>query len=324
LSCGTAPEGFLFGNFMMQSMGVSEASREVTQEDLAERAVYRFGTATPEKWCSKKALIEEEGDVIVSAYDTLVSKVTMTGRLVNVGAGSVRDPLWELADARNVSRAVFIDPGGPIPGQVIPRGVQFLTEAAEPGNLAFLLRKGKLLPKKSPGVMQIDFLKVDVDGCDCVLAALLLRLVRPKVIIMEINWSLPPPLRFVRQCHEGWWSTWIKFGSLGLTPSTHGCSLSGAVAELSHFGYSLWRLSGNVNALFVRDDMVKYLGGHVDEVRCYNEAWKYPRMVRYMDPILMDDWRKGSVENALKHAWSNFSCYHTLLNISYLPFSLSV
>lgn len=116
----------------------------------------------------------------------------------------------------------------------------------------------------------------------------------------------------------------MRFGSLGLTPSTHGCSLSGAVAELSHFGYSLWRLSGNVNALFVRDDMVKYLGGHVDEVRCYNEAWKYPRMVRYMDPILMDDWRKGSVENALKHAWSNFSCYHTLLNISYLPFSLSV
>lgn len=116
----------------------------------------------------------------------------------------------------------------------------------------------------------------------------------------------------------------MRFGSLGLTPSTHGCSLSGAVAELSHFGYSLWRLSGNVNALFVRDDMVKYLGGHVDEVRCYNEAWKYPRMVRYMDPILMDDWRKVSVENALKHAWSNFSCYHTLLNISYLPFSLSV
>eukprot|EP00434_Breviolum_minutum_P031664 symbB.v1.2.027999.t1/scaffold2918.1/size67253/3 len=200
--------------------------------------------------------LPEEGDVILSAYDTLVSKVTMTGRLVNVGAGSNRDPLWELADARNVSRAVFIDPGGPIPGQVIPRGVQFLTEAAEPGNLAFLLRKGKLLPKKSPGVMQIDFLKVDVDGCDCVLAALLLRLVRPKVIIMEINWSLPPPLRFVRQCHEGWWSTWIKFSSLGLTPSTHGCSLSGAVAELSHFGYSLWRLSGYVNALFVREDMV--------------------------------------------------------------------
>lgn len=50
--------------------------------------------------------------------------------------------------------------------EVIPRGVQFLTEAAEPGNLAVLLRKGKLLPKKSHGVMQIDFLKVDVDGCD--------------------------------------------------------------------------------------------------------------------------------------------------------------
>lgn len=35
--------------------------------------------------------LPEEGDVIVSAYDTLVSKVTMTGRLVNVGAGSVRE-----------------------------------------------------------------------------------------------------------------------------------------------------------------------------------------------------------------------------------------
>ena len=116
----------------------------------------------------------------------------------------------------------------------------------------------------------------------------------------------------------------MRLSTLGLTPSTHGCSLSGAVAELSHFGYSLWRLCGGVNALFVREDMVKYLGGHVDEVRCYNEAWKYPQMVRYMDPILMDDWRKGSVENTLKHAWSNFSCYHTLLNISHLPFSLSV
>lgn len=35
--------------------------------------------------------LPEEGDVILSAYDTLVSKVTMTGRLVNVGAGSVRE-----------------------------------------------------------------------------------------------------------------------------------------------------------------------------------------------------------------------------------------
>ena len=50
---------------------------------------------------------------------------------------------------------------------------------------------------------------------DCVLASLMLRLVRPKVIIMEINWSIPPPLRFVRQCHEDWYRSWSMWGSTG-------------------------------------------------------------------------------------------------------------
>jgi len=60
----------------------------------------------------------------------------MTGRLVNLGAGSWRDPLWELVEFRNVTRAVFVDPGGPPEGVPrSPRAVRFLNESAEPQNL---------------------------------------------------------------------------------------------------------------------------------------------------------------------------------------------
>ncbi|CAE6939269.1 unnamed protein product [Symbiodinium natans] len=141
---------------------------------------------------------------------------------------------------------------------------------------------------------------------------------------MEINWSMPPPLRFMRQCHADWNQKKLSWNSVGFQFTTHGCSLSAALAEFAQFGYSLFRLSGGFNALFVHRDVAPFLGGaEVDEIFCFNRVWQ-DNVLRYLHWRLTDDWRRGSVEDALRHAWGNFTCYDWIFNISHIPFTLAV
>merc|ERR1712139_226038 len=83
-----------------------------------------------------------------------------------------------------------------------------------------------------------DVLKVDIDSWDCdVLRAALLRLSpKPRLVWVELNWSVPPPVRFARLYHPDWAT---RISSLHGFPWTHGCSLSYAVDLLGHFGYHL-------------------------------------------------------------------------------------
>lgn len=323
--CGKRPEDYLGLLFMMQSYPKEIAT---AVPGASDGSAADPGAEAARHWCSLAALQEDEREATLRLYDAMAEKMVMTGRLVNLGAGSWRDPLWELVEFRNVTRAVFVDPGGPPEGVPrSPRAVRFLNESAEPQNLKALLRKGQLLPRQ-PGFslpVEVDFLKVDVDGCDCGLASKVLHLIRPKVIIMEINWSIPPPLRFVRHCHEDWWKSWETWGSIGFVLSTHGCSLMGASSTLEPFGFALWRLQGHVNAVFLRRDVQEALGQRrADETACFNEAWKNSELVRYVHFSLADDWRRGSGQDALKHACGNISCYHSLLDISHIPFSLTL
>lgn len=119
-----------------------------------------------------------------------------------------------------------------------------------------------------------------MDSCDCILVARALHLLRPKVIIMEINWSFPPPLRFARHCHRDWIGKYSQWKLGGFSFSTFGCSLSAAVAELSLFGFSLWRLVGQTagNAIFVHRDVADVLGGA--EVRRKAQGLGFGRWMR--------------------------------------------
>ena len=304
-------------------MGMSDTARTwvVTDADLLARESFQLGHRQLLDRCSHEALREDEDSAAIRLWDMLGHR--RTGRLLNIGAGSWRDPLWEIALHRNVT-GLFVDPVGPPKDMPSLQGIRFVSEFIRPNNMPRLLRSAGF--RSRPGFpMPIDFMKVDVDSCDCVLASIGLQFVRPSIIIMEINWSLPPPLRFVRQCHDDWSRMWQYWRRVGFSLSTHGCSLSGALAELTKFGYSLFRVAGHVNAFFVHRDVAASLGGaEVDEVFCFNQAWQDSSVARYVHWRLIHDWRTGSVVDALNHVWGNFTSYDSIFNISHIPFALAV
>ena len=320
-SQGPCANAFDLPEFTNMGMLKAAMTWEVTDADLRARESFKLGHRHLQDRCSHEALREDEESATVRLWDLLGHR--RTGRLLNIGAGSYSDPLWAIALQRNVT-GLFLDPVGPPKKLPSPEGIRFVSEFVRPSNIPSLLRRGGF--RGRPGSpLPIDFMKVDVDSCDCVLASIALRFVRPSVIIMEINWSLPPPLRFVRQCHEDWSRKWSSWSSVGFLLSTHGCSLSGALAEFSRFGYSLFRVAGSVNAFFVHRDVADLLGGaEVDEVFCFNQVWQDSSIIRYVHWKLSHDWRTGSVDDALGHVWGNFTCYDWVFNISHIPFALAV
>ena len=321
LSQGPVANAFDLSEFSIMGMSDTAITWVVTDADLLARESFQLGHRQLLERCSHEALREDEDSAAIRLWDMLGHR--RTGRLLNLGAGSWRDPLWEIALHRNVT-GLFVDPVGPPKDMPSLQGIRFVSEFVRPNNMPRLLRSAGF--RSRPGFpMPIDFKKVDVDSCDCVLASIGLQFVRPSIIIMEINWSLPPPLRFVRQCHDAWSRMWQYWRRVGFSLSTHGCSLSGALAELTKFGYSLFRVAGHVNAFFVHRDVAASLGGaEVDEVFCFNQAWQDSSVARYVHWRLIHDWRTGSVVDALNHVWGNFTSYDSIFNISHIPFALAV
>ncbi|CAE7829685.1 PPP2R5D [Symbiodinium sp. CCMP2592] len=321
LSQGPCAASFDLSDFSNMGMLVSATKWVVTDADLRARESFQFGHRQIPDRCSQVAQQEDDESAAVRLWDMLGRG--RSARLLNFGAGSWSDPLWAIALQRNAT-GLFVDPTGP-PKELRSRaGIHFVSDFVRPDNVRKLLR-GAGFRGRPGSPMPIDFMKVDVDSCDCVLASIALRFVRPSVIIMELNWSLPPPLRFVRQCHADWSRKWSSWSSVGFPLSTHGCSLSGALAELAQFGYSLFRLAGKFNAFFVHRDVADLLGGaDVDEVFCFNQVWQDSSIVRYLHWKLSHEWRTGSVSDALRHAWGNFTCYDWVFDISHIPFTLAV
>ena len=134
---------YVSSRFMLQHL-TSMDWAPVAAEDLEERKAHRWGTREA-SGCSKEAMEEDEGAVVLALHDRLdMMGVGLTRRHVNLGAGQWRDPIWDLVDFRNGS-GVFVDPQGPPQGpnamKPSPR-VRFLKEAAEPDTLKSLLRRG--------------------------------------------------------------------------------------------------------------------------------------------------------------------------------------
>src|SRR6202043_16319 len=89
-------------------------------------------------------------------------------------------------------------------------------------------------------------LNLDIDSYDLhVIGELLKGDFRPKIISMEINEKIPPPLFFS-----------VNFDDAHYWRGDHfyGCSLSAAASVVKPYGYKLESLQSN-NAIFVRDDV---------------------------------------------------------------------
>jgi hypothetical protein len=91
-----------------------------------------------------------------------------------------------------------------------------------------------------------DLLNLDIDSYDLyVIEEMLKAKYRPKVISMEINEKIPPPIYFTVDYHDAhYWQVDHFFG----------CSIEAAASIVRPFGYILQSLVYN-NAMFIRTDV---------------------------------------------------------------------
>lgn len=90
-----------------------------------------------------------------------------------------------------------------------------------------------------------DILNLDIDSYDLFVIKKLLESYRPKIISMEINEKIPPPIYFTVTYDENHF--WKR-------DDFYGCSLQAAYEELSKFEYNLYTLVYN-NAIFIPKEM---------------------------------------------------------------------
>ena len=90
-----------------------------------------------------------------------------------------------------------------------------------------------------------DILNLDIDSYDLFVIKKLLESYRPKIISMEINEKIPPPIYFTVTYDENhFWKGDHFFG----------CSLQAAYEEVSKFDYKLYTVIYN-NAIFIPKEM---------------------------------------------------------------------
>ena len=94
--------------------------------------------------------------------------------------------------------------------------------------------------------------KIDIDAYDCaVLGALLASGYRPFVLVVEINFDMPPPLEFAVHYSDRW---------AGWKDDCHyGCSVAYATRMVGSFGYVLLQVDG-WDAVYVRAEFAPLFG----------------------------------------------------------------
>lgn len=112
---------------------------------------------------------------------------------------------------------------------------------------------------------EFDILNLDIDSYDLdVLDAMIKSGFRPKIISMEINEKIPPPLYFN-----------VDFTPTHVWQTDHffGCSLTAAAAVVRPHGYILESLQYN-NAVFVRSDLAKGVFADQDVAAAYDAGYR--------------------------------------------------
>jgi len=118
------------------------------------------------------------------------------------------------------------------------KNVQLSNSKATPKNVVKLFEEYNV-PKN------FDVLNIDIDSYDLFVVKSLLNSYKPKIISMEINEKIPPPIYFtVKYDEEHFWKGDDFFG----------CSLQAAYEEVRLFGYKLLELVYH-NAIFVLEDL---------------------------------------------------------------------
>jgi hypothetical protein len=104
----------------------------------------------------------------------------------------------------------------------------------------------------------LDLFKMDIDGYDCLVIENMLEVLHPKVIAMEVNQFIPPPIKFTVEFDERFvWQDMRKLSCQGAKCTgrgvgLYGCSLAYAVRLMESHGYFLLQLDVR-DAIFVEN-----------------------------------------------------------------------
>eukprot|EP00928_Gymnodinium_smaydae_P082527 TRINITY_DN65867_c0_g1_i1.p1 TRINITY_DN65867_c0_g1~~TRINITY_DN65867_c0_g1_i1.p1 ORF type:complete len:597 (+),score=87.28 TRINITY_DN65867_c0_g1_i1:246-1793(+) len=175
----------------------------------------------------------------------------------------------------------------------------------------------------------LDLLVVDIDGCDCPVTAELLQLVTPKIIVLEINFGVPPPFRY-SMLHDASRLDTVRRDYEGdsYDPAA-GCSLSYALHMLRPFGFHLLRLARQ-DAIFVHESVGHAFEGladgplgaarlPLDEMECFRRSSLWMQL----PAVYVQEWFFTSHPGlSLARIWSNMSVVNKARNRSGVPFAL--
>jgi hypothetical protein len=173
-------------------------------------------------------------------------------------------------------------------------GVTLVRTRVTPHNVAPLFKHADV-PK------DFEVLNVDIDSFDLDLAiAILSADYRPKLISIEINEKIPPPLFFN-----------VPFSSEHSWDGSHfyGCSIIAATSELSKFDYRLVGMEGN-NALF-QSAYSTYILPSLDATSAWMDGYKNKEDTPLNFPYNSDVsyWLDLKPEEALRAIRNHFSSY---------------
>jgi hypothetical protein len=211
---------------------------------------------------------------------------------VNIGAADI--PITEARTQQDAINQLFSDGWGGLaiepditsfrklelayPQANIQKENVFLT----PHNVASVIRKARLRAENSTSrhtcahrsdPSTFDILKIDIDSIDCpVLLAVVESGFRPKLVLIEVNAEVPPPIRFSLLYEpdasvRGHWDM-LEDRYTGRDDAFFGCSLSMASGIMTKYGYTLLQLDG-WDATYIHNDFASLFEAaiHRDEGR---------------------------------------------------------
>eukprot|EP00438_Fugacium_kawagutii_P014280 Skav215765 [mRNA] locus=scaffold106:387551:388855:- [translate_table: standard] len=337
LTSHLSPAERLYFNQILPEEKIDEAAFD------AKRMLWALGHHPPSQICAAASETVDGVKVGVDGSTALwplavllaAEGANLSGTFINLGAGTCLhpDPLYQLLSSPHGSGFLGLAVEAALPRlQTCQREMAgtFATVVPVPLTLDPIHAAQQLgpyvaamFPNQAPP-WTLDFLVVDLDGPDCLIAEELMQLVRPKVIMLEMAFHIPPPFRFSAHWDAKRSGHWNANYDIDQYNAASGCSLSYALHKFKLFGYHLLRPL-EADAVFVHDSVKAMFESSLglklpqDEFLCYRSSTLWLQMPgRYVR-----EWFYAPHPSLVfSQIWSNISVLNREMGREDAPFTL--
>jgi len=224
--------------------------------------------------------------------------------IVNIGAsnGSITDPIYNfIIDSKY--RGLCIE-GNKDNITELKRKTEFdiCNEYVYPHNIISIFNNYNV-------PIDIDVLKIDIDGFDLQIIREILSVYKPKIIIAEINEKIPPPILFEVLYKENYrWNESHFFGF----------SIKSGEAVMNKFGYKIIRIHELNNIICINHDLCNIFG--LDTINNVEQLYKaqYIDILERLDILPwnrnINYWLEIKHTESLKNEIINYFCNNNISN----------